>query len=304
MDKKIILLCAFCSIALSGELLFAQLTNAGVKSFSTLPERSRAEKSQLKRIVDSAFSKTHNGFSTDEVMIDNELYSAFQSSCRSMFTDGTEFEFNWTLFNLRKAGKLSSKASKRKNVARVGTNFSHAAEIAIRTLHDKYGVSSDRVMADPLLRGQFDRIAEAIVGKEDPYRLRKAALGLRKARRLRPELIVRIADWGREVQRFSIPDLAADFQQIPEKPGVYIFSDSTGYLYIGEASDLRERLSKHLSGSDSKSLANYLSGESSDDITIEIHCFASDSKAKSKIVRRAYESELIRSRNPRFNIAP
>jgi hypothetical protein len=37
---------------------------------------------------------------------------------------------------------------------------------------------------------------------------------------------------------------------------------------------------------------------------VELHAFDPDSKARSLTVRRAYESELIRSRKPRLNIAP
>ena len=39
-------------------------------------------------------------------------------------------------------------------------------------------------------------------------------------------------------------------------------------------------------------------------VTLELHAFAADSPARLKPMRRAYESELIRSRKPRFNLAP
>lgn len=37
---------------------------------------------------------------------------------------------------------------------------------------------------------------------------------------------------------------------------------------------------------------------------VEIHSFGRDSRMQEIRVRRAYESELIRSRQPRFNIRP
>ena len=86
--------------------------------------------------------------------------------------------------------------------------------------------------------------------------------------------------------------------------GKPIFRDSTGYLYIGESSSLRHRVTQHLDHSDRKSLAHYLWEKGSRDITVELHVFAKDSPAKDKSRHRAYESELIKSRKPRFNIAP
>ena len=57
-------------------------------------------------------------------------------------------------------------------------------------------------------------------------------------------------------------------------------------------------------GALSKSLASHLAGNSKQEITVELHAFGKDSPAKDKTRRRAYESELIRSRKPRLNIAP
>ena len=265
-------------------------------------QRSREEIQQIKQAVITAFAATHDGWSSDEVLINDELNQPFIAHCQKDFPDGQPLEFNWTLLNLRKANELTAKATKRSRTE--DADFRHAAEIAVRSLHDKYGASIDRVMADPRLRAEFDEAAISLAPNVSAYELRKAALALRKARQLRPELIVRIADWGREVKKFSAQDISKNLELVPTSPGVYIFSDSTGYLYIGEASNLRERLKKHLEDSDRQSLAKYLTENGKEQITIEYHAFDPASQAKSKPVRRAYESELIRSRNPRFNIAP
>jgi hypothetical protein len=63
-------------------------------------------------------------------------------------------------------------------------------------------------------------------------------------------------------------------------------------------------LKSHLDESDRKSLANYLREQGVESISIEIHSFPADSRMKDVTVRRAYESELIRSREPRFNVRP
>jgi predicted GIY-YIG superfamily endonuclease len=101
-----------------------------------------------------------------------------------------------------------------------------------------------------------------------------------------------------------IGEVMENLDAISEQPGVYIFRDSTGYLYIGQSNNLRTRLTKHLSGSDRKALAKYLGEQDLDRITLEMHVFGPGSPALSTTAREAYESELIRSRKPRLNLAP
>ena len=145
--------------------------------------------------------------------------------------------------------------------------------------------------------------AQAATGV-DGYLLRKAAFALRKSRRLKPELVLRVADWGRQVTTLTASRVLRHPESVPDRPGVYLFRDQTGYLYIGESSNLRDRVTKHVDRSDRQSLASYLFDGNLDSVTIELHAFDPASKAKEKTVRRAYESELIRSREPRFNVAP
>ena len=294
--------CSWCDFAFSQESSKKESADHKVTP-STLPERSRTQQNDLKKAIIAAFAETHDGFSSDEVIINKDLNAAFVAKCKSRFPKGTELEFNWLLLNLRKAGKLTSKATKRAAARRDEDQYRFAAEIAMRSLQDRFQYSSDRILADPILRKEFGRVAGAILPDVEPYDLRKAALRLRKTRKLKPELILRIADWGRKIEKHPANELSKNTSKIPEKPGVYIFSDSTGYLYIGEASNLRDRLSTHLEDSDRKSLAKYLV-EHSKDVQIEFHAFDPESKAKSKSVRRAYESELIRSRKPRLNVKP
>ena len=69
------------------------------------------------------------------------------------------------------------------------------------------------------------------------------------------ESVGRIADWDKQVVQWSAADIVADGEIVPDAPGIYIFRDSTGYLYIGEASSLKHRVNQHLDHSDRKSLA-------------------------------------------------
>lgn len=169
---------------------------------------------------------------------------------------------------------------------------------------DRHGISIDQIMADPVRRSEFDRQVQRLSPDTDLYLVRKSAFQLRKARRLRPELITRIANWDRKIEKFAVSSMRSDWSQVPARPGVYLFQDETGYLYIGSAENLRDRLKQHLSESSNAGLFNYLGAGHSREIHVEVHSFPSDSRARELTVRRAYESELIRSRKPKFNILP
>ncbi|MDA1015243.1 MAG: GIY-YIG nuclease family protein [Planctomycetota bacterium] len=264
-------------------------------------KRTPAETRKLKEVVNDAFAAAHEGWSSDEVVLDDDLNKSFIARCRAKLSGFDTFEFNWTLLNLRKAGQLTAKSTRRRRDSH--DDYAHAAEIAARHMEDKHKLNMDRVICDPVMRAEFDKLAAAIAPGTKPYLLRKAAFGLRKARRLRPELVNRVADWGKTVKTFSADSLIKDANQIPATPGVYIFRDQTGYLYIGESSQLRTRVAKHLDHSDRKSLAHYLWKNGPQGITVELHSFDPESPARLKSMRRAYESELIRSRKPRLNIA-
>ena len=266
-------------------------------------------------IVD-AFKQTHDGWSSDEVILQDDLNQNFLKSCNEKLaavgvTDPNPAALNWRLIALRKAGKLKVKSTKRAPSKSKQTSDSEPqsaaeittlAEIAIRSVQDKTKVSSDRIMTDPKLRGQFEAVVTKLNPKADLYLTRKAAFKLRKTRHLQPELISRLADWGREVKTYAIEDLRKSVDSVDPYPGIYIFRDQTGYLYIGQTENLRKRMLEHLEESHNPSLASYLKSETG--ATVELHSFDPKSRAKEVRVRRAYESELIRSRKPRFNVLP
>jgi predicted GIY-YIG superfamily endonuclease len=261
-----------------------------------------AQNDDLTEVVKQAYREVHDGWSTDEVLLRDTLNEAFIRRCRRSLPEVDEAQLNWTLLNLRKAGRLEVKATKRASLRH--DDYFHAAEIAARFMYDKYRTSTDRVMCDPERRTEFDAVAQAAAPGVAAYRLRKAAFSLRKARKLRPELVARVAEWDRQIISLSVKKILSDPDIVPTNPGVYIFRDATGYLYIGESANLRTRVSKHVDRSDRKSLAHYLWKNGTQDVTVELHAFDPESSAQRKEMRRAYESELIRSRKPRFNIAP
>ena len=256
-------------------------------------------------VVVNAYRDVHNGWSVDEVLLQDDLNLAFVEHCQRTLPDARPADLRWKLLNLRKAGKLKSiPVTRRRNDRHEG--YRHLAEIAARLVQDKYAVTTDRMMCDPKCRAEFNRQSAILAAETDLYLMRKAAFGLRKARQLRPELVARVADWQREIVTYSIRDLSLrGADTLPEGPGIYIFRDNTGYLYIGESSNLRKRVAQHLNDSDRLSLGHYLRKEANaDTLTVEVHSFPNTSRARLVMVRRAYESELIASRKPRFNVRP
>jgi hypothetical protein len=250
--------------------------------------------------------------SSDQVLIRESVRDAFLAECRRAWSQSfpdseppaiDSAVFVWRLLNQRKAGKLPP-ATGRSAMAPIEDHHRLIAEIASRRAEDEFRQSLDRILVDDLGRQRFAENVSQISPTEDLDTIRRAALALRKARQLRPELSARLVDWPIEHRSFGWPDLVDNLSAVPEQPGIYLFRDETGYLYIGEAKDLRSRLRTHLQGSDRVALAQYLQRPSLEAIFLDLHVFPSDSPGATLAVRRAYESELIRSRQPRFNLRP
>ena len=265
---------------------------------------------ELDAVIQSAFQQSHDGWSVDEVLLDDERRTRFLDACRVQSElkspSVADSDLLGRLVQIRKSGKLDIQATKRAN-PRDGSDVNDwlpVAEIASRLMQDRFEANIDQWLVNPALLKEFDAIVSEIVPDADRYSPRKAALTLRKSRRLQPELLTRVTDWKREIQIATVADLAARLSTLPTNAGIYIFRDKTGFLYIGQSNNLRTRLSKHLDKSDRKSLARYLDAENKEEITIELHIFSADSPAAVTVVREAYESDLIRTRKPRLNVAP
>jgi len=250
----------------------------------------------------------NNGYSADEILINDELRHGWLAAVDPAWIQNSE---DWQartslrLLSLRKAGKLPAITSKRGRPVR--DDVLPIAEIAARSVLDQYNVSSDELLCTPRLREQLQSSASNIAADIDPYDVRKAVLRLRKTRQLRPELTLRVADWKRTIEVFTREDLVIALKtrgRISLGAGVYLFRDVTGYLYIGEAVNLHQRLTQHLAGSDRLSFQAYLDSVAEGAVTVELHSFESDSPANELSIRRAYESELIRTREPRLNLRP
>ena len=256
--------------------------------------------------VINGFVASYDGWSSDEVLLDDQRRSRFIAACRKKengLPDLTNDEICELLLKLRKRGGQLPAATKRQARDPGRDHLIPVAEISARRLHDELGRHTDAILVSSQCRKLFDSIAETVLPGCDKYLVRKTALQLRKTRRLKPELLARVTDWKLKIREDSVPNLAANSDEISERPGIYIFRDASGYLYIGQASNLRRRLSEHLEESDRPALADYLTSGSAD-VRVEIHVFQPGSPGEQLAIRRAYESDLIRTRKPRLNLAP
>lgn len=321
------LLCCLGSTAFV-QVACGQATSVGPRSSVLAEQESKASKEsppskQLEKLVAASFASTCLGWSSDEVLLQDVMRQRFVDEClkfssRPEMADLPELVglqgkaiseevFCRALLHVRKRGGKLPRATRRASTKWKGTErerLNAAAEIAARRLFDELGLDTDSILVDPAARKKFDSYAKRIGNEFPAYDLRKAALRLRKQVELEPELLTRVTDWKRSFLDFQVDKVEQHFDEIPTDPGIYLFIDATGYLYIGQANNLRSRLEEHLRGSDRKALAEYLDSTDRAKVLLELHVFQKDSPGRELRVRRAYESELIRTRQPRLNQAP
>jgi hypothetical protein len=262
---------------------------------------SPADVSDKAALVKEAFQKCHAGWSVDEVLLHNERRKAFLDACEASGSHLPEKELWEQLLRSRKGGKLNVQTTKEERISL--EDYAIPAEIAARRLSDEHQVHFDQVLCDPELLEKFDQQARELSPGTDVYLLRKAALRLRKSRMLKPELTLHATDWQVDIVDYSLAEITEKLSTLSTRPGIYIFRDQSGYLYIGQSHNLRERLTHHLQESDRDQLRRYLIEESGSSLTVELHIFRDGSPGEQLRQRRAYESELIRSRQPRLNLS-
>ena len=250
----------------------------------------------MKNTVREAFLRMRNGHSPDVVIADPHLNERFIRECCARGLSASATELNFCLMNLRKTGNLHGIKSKRVSV-NDQAEYRFASEIAIRFLERRDQITLDRILCDPVRAAEFDTNAAKIAPGFSSFQYRWAALNLRKRRKLQPELLGKVVA-PETVISCSITELEAE--QIPVRSGLYLFIESSRVLYVGECHNLRKRISKHLDHSDNKGLAHWFWQHGMQEVHVEYHVLPAGVSTR---VRKALEAELIRSRNPVFNIA-
>ncbi len=247
----------------------------------------------LKQSVAAAFKECRAGLSSDRVIADPDLNRQFILCCRQLGRDEAEKQLNATLMNLRKQGLLRGLRSKRRTFTDTD-DYRFAAEIAVRHLERSRGVTLDQILCDPEVARKFDETAARLAPDYSSLKYRWAALGLRKTHQLSPEILSRVIR-PESVTLFDVPSM--DVTDVPSDQGLYVFFDSRQCLYVGEATNLQNRIRKHLDHSDNKGLARWIWECGTESLKLET--LPANTKTA---VRKAFELELIRSRNPVFNV--
>ncbi len=150
------------------------------------------EASESDSSIRDVFATAHDGWSLDEVLIQDDLRRKVVEAYAASGGTLAESELFEELISLRKSGKLQVETTKS------GTHASEsvvpAAEIAARQVIEATKESLDRIFVDPELLKKFDKAVQEVAPGADVYSARKAAMRLRKARQLRPELLARVTD--------------------------------------------------------------------------------------------------------------
>jgi len=212
---------------------------------------SKLRAADFAKAIEDAFLSTHEGFSTDRLLVDPHLNAAFIARCKETGVPGQAAEVNRMLIRLRKAGKFKPQFTPRTiPIARAEFDrYSFAAEIAWNLARIEYSDASlDEILCDPEKAKLFDRLADDFAPGYKSVDYRWAALRLRK-RITKPDRMKAKANLSVfTVERFhnsrALKKIA--FSQIEEQSGLYLLKDNSRKdLYLGETSNLRARLIYH-----------------------------------------------------------
>jgi site-specific DNA-methyltransferase (adenine-specific) len=250
----------------------------------------------MKSTIVEAFIAASNGFAPDRVIADPSLNQRFIAECNARGLTEPAATLNHSLMNLRKASGLSGLPKSRRTQFSNQDEYRFAAEMAVRFLERHDGVNLDQIICDPQRASEFDGLAAKVAPGFSSLEYRWAALNLRKTNRLEPELVARIGP-KLEMRVFKADQIEAD--AIPARSGLYLLYDAKQLLYVGESENLKKRLTKHLDHSDNKSVARWLWEFGANVMQIEIQILPEKTETR---IRKALELELIRSRQPVFNV--
>jgi hypothetical protein len=250
----------------------------------------------MKQAVREAFLAVRESWSSDVVIASPDLNQKFIDACRVRNLAEPSSVLNLCLLNMRKTGALQGIHSKRAGIKNQ-EEYRFASEVAIRFLERRDQETLDQILCDPVRAASFDDVARGIAPGFSSFQYRWAALNLRKRNRLRPEILAKVVAPESVITCSAIELKVTD---LPTSQGLYLLIEPSRVLYIGECQNLRHRVTKHLDHSDNKGLAHWLWQHGATNLHVEYHVLPAATPTR---VRKALETELIRSRNPVFNVA-
>lgn len=250
--------------------------------------------------IAQAYLEVRDGYSTDRVVADPDLNRLFLRRCRELGLSGTDFDLNWRLFNGRKNKWLVDLPKTKNYTPSRKDEFEFSSEIAIRYVQERVrasegrDVSLDKIICDPDLALEFDRIASQLAPGFSPLDYRWIAFGVRKA-------AGRYASKAKEatVPRFDdfVSTLSVKASTIPADQGLYWFRCEGDSLFIGETDNLRRRIERHFDSGGDQGLPDWLYDRASRVISLCVVPMPSVSPTERKII----ELGAVNSHRPLFN---
>jgi len=242
-----------------------------------------------------AFAETRDGYSADRLIVDPCMNRRFLHRCRELGLLGTDFELNWELMRARKNGELSGLPKTKKYTVQQRDDFEYASELAVKHLQLTDGASLDRILCDPVLAERFDEYAARLAPGFSPLDYRWAALGLRKAGRLKALK----DEIGRppKLQRLGSVE-AVRPEEVPEVAGLYLLSSEQNNVYMSQTENLRRRVERHVEVSDSHGLPPWLWNIEEEPLCLSV----APLPRVNKVVRQAMELVLLRKLKPVLNL--
>lgn len=238
-----------------------------------------------------AYTKVYDGYSTDRVVVDPDLDARFLVVCRKLGMTQTDSRLNHALMDIRKSKKAPLPKTTKRTEFSDYDQYQFASEIAVRVLQRTEGVTLDKILCDPRLALEFDRIAKELAPGVSALKLRWAALNLRKTHRLGPSKAEK------KTPEFDLvpvgPLQTVVVPEIPPFPATYVFYDQKRPIFAGETSDLRSRIEKHLKGG----LPRWLEASADFDIVLK----RSIVPAASQDDRRSWLAQFINRERPLLN---
>jgi site-specific DNA-methyltransferase (adenine-specific) len=235
-----------------------------------------------------AFRLTHDGFSSDRVVVDPDINKEFIATCEKLGLAGDARTWNILLFRLRKQGKLAHfETIHRTSIPWDECDkYIFASEIAWQIMIDDGSARSlDEILCDPVLTAKFDETAGRFAPGYQPLNYRWAALKLRKEAkyaRCRAAILTPPTRMGKKV-----PIKEMEMNKLSHEPGLYVLSERTRKLYVGETLDLSGRFTTEC-----------CQAWTNDFKPVFVQTLAMDPTTAGRL---AWQSCLVKKLKPRFN---
>jgi len=286
-------------------------TTAGtMKALREAESESAARKFTIDqdRLVAGAFEDVRNGASIDALLWDTDLARRFVERCRELRLTVPPVALVHRLLHIRKNAKkyarqgiTLSPTTRKEPRQSIVPAYAHAIEFALVRLRYRYGVSIDRILADPELRETFETLALEVAPELTGEQLRLGALYIRKTRRWSKKKVEQAGGLnpavleGAMTQPVSLARIKTD--EVPSAPGMLELREGGRYLYVARSENLRAAVEQLRTGRAFSVLANGFWQPALEAITLR---YVEGQKVGGVPTTR-WELRLIQAREPIFN---